>query len=91
MNLEYPRQLTQVSSTLLQSILEGLIDGVLILTRNGEWICSNSSAHDICQQLNQGKPQKPQFRRLFGTSARHLLKITTCTPMVCKQLSQRFH
>jgi DNA-binding CsgD family transcriptional regulator len=41
---------------LLQGVLEGLVDGVLILTHQGEWVHSNYAAHQICQQLNQGEP-----------------------------------
>lgn len=38
---------------LLQSVLEGITDGILILSDRGEWIYHNYYAHCICQQLNQ--------------------------------------
>ncbi|WGV27125.1 helix-turn-helix transcriptional regulator [Halotia branconii] len=38
----------------LQEILEGLGDGILILTTAGELVHANASAHHICSQLNQG-------------------------------------
>lgn len=38
--------------TLLQGVLEGLTDGVLILTEQGNWVYGNYYAHCICQQLN---------------------------------------
>lgn len=41
---------------LLQSIVESLVDGVLIVTMQGEWVYGNYKAHQICQQLNLGKP-----------------------------------
>ncbi len=40
----------------LQSIVESLVDGVLIVTKQGEWVYGNYKAHQICQQLNLGKP-----------------------------------
>lgn len=39
--------------SLLQAIIEGFVDGVLILTEQGEWIHSNDCAQYICQQLVQ--------------------------------------
>ncbi len=44
------------SAALLQGILEGLLDGVLILTDRGEWVYSNQDAQRICQQI------QPQLR-----------------------------
>ncbi len=38
----------------LQEILEGLGDGILILTVAGELVHANASAYRICCQLNQG-------------------------------------
>lgn len=40
---------------LLQSIVESLVDGVLIVTKQGEWVYGNYKAYQICQQLNLGK------------------------------------
>jgi DNA-binding CsgD family transcriptional regulator len=39
--------------SLLQAILEGLVDGVLILTKQGEWIHANECARQVCYQLSQ--------------------------------------
>lgn len=39
--------------SLLQAIIEGFVDGVLILTMQGEWIHANECARRICQQLSQ--------------------------------------
>jgi DNA-binding CsgD family transcriptional regulator len=41
------------SFTLLETVLEGFIDGILILSREGELIYSNQLAQSICQCLNQ--------------------------------------
>ncbi|NJP09922.1 MAG: helix-turn-helix transcriptional regulator [Leptolyngbyaceae cyanobacterium RU_5_1] len=38
----------------LQTIVDNLIDGVLIVTMDGEWVYGNYIAHRICQQLNLG-------------------------------------
>lgn len=37
---------------LLQAIVEGFVDGVLILTERGEWIHANKRARRICQQFS---------------------------------------
>lgn len=42
------------ASLLLQAILEGLVDGVLILTEQGKWVHSNECGRRICQQLSPG-------------------------------------
>jgi DNA-binding CsgD family transcriptional regulator len=38
----------------LQSIIEGFVDGVLILTERGEWVHANDCARRICHQLADG-------------------------------------
>ena len=52
--LEQPQPFTQANDLLLQGVLEGLTDGILILSDRGEWIYHNYDAYRICQQLNQG-------------------------------------
>lgn len=49
--------ITTAQPSLLQAILEGLLDGVLILTEQGEWIHANDRARRICGQLTQGMTQ----------------------------------
>ena len=39
----------------LQAIIEGLVDGVLVLSQQGEWIYANECARQICQQLSPAK------------------------------------
>lgn len=51
-NFFFPNLLKQ--NPLLQSVLEGLIDGILILTEEGECLHENQYARRICNQLNQG-------------------------------------
>ncbi|HEY9617306.1 MAG TPA: LuxR C-terminal-related transcriptional regulator [Microcoleaceae cyanobacterium] len=46
----------KVDSVLLQGILEGLIDGVLIVTSSGEWVYGNFHAYRICQRLTPNVP-----------------------------------
>jgi len=41
----------------LQAILESFIDGVLILTDQGEWLHANQCAHRICHHLTEGMAQ----------------------------------
>ncbi len=38
----------------LQKVIEGLQDGILILTQTGELVHANASANSICCQINQG-------------------------------------
>ena len=40
---------------LLQAIIEGFVDGVLILTQQGEWIHANLRARRICQQFSSAQ------------------------------------
>lgn len=44
-------------STLLQAIIEGFLDGVLILTAQGEWIHANECARRLCRQLLKSTSQ----------------------------------
>jgi len=44
-------------SSFLQAVLESLIDGVLILTDQGEWIHANQCARQICHRLTEGMAQ----------------------------------
>ena len=37
---------------LLQAIIEGFVDGVLILTEQGKWVHANQRARRICQQFS---------------------------------------
>lgn len=42
---------------LLQGVIEGFIDGILILTDRGELVHANTQAHQISHQLIQGRSQ----------------------------------
>lgn len=42
---------------LLQAAIESFVDGIVILTEQGEWVYANSQAHRICHQLGQYKRQ----------------------------------
>ncbi len=39
--------------SLLQAIVEGFVDGILILSERGEWIHANEGARRICYELSQ--------------------------------------
>lgn len=56
LELEFATSPTTLAPSLMQGILEGLTDGVLILTTEGEWIYHNYYAHCICQTLNAEQP-----------------------------------
>lgn len=41
----------------LQTIIEGLVDGVLVLTQQGEWVYANECGRQICHQLSPDQSQ----------------------------------
>ncbi len=43
---------SQVANPFLLSVLEGLVDGILILNLEGEALYANTPASEICQKLN---------------------------------------
>jgi len=43
--------------SLLQAIIEGFVDGVLIVTEGGDWVHANERARRICHKLCQDKSQ----------------------------------
>ncbi|MGA7935747.1 MAG: LuxR C-terminal-related transcriptional regulator [Kovacikia sp.] len=53
---ERPKLLNHANSILLQSVLESLLDGILILTHQGNQIYENDAARRICQRLSHGNP-----------------------------------
>ena len=50
-------QSIQSDITLLKIVIESFIDGILILTDQGEWVQSNEHARQICEKLTPGKLQ----------------------------------
>ena len=50
-------QSIQSDITLLKIVIESFIDGILILTAQGEWVQSNEHARQICEKLTPGKLQ----------------------------------
>ena len=40
-------------SNLLQTVVESWIDGILILTKQGQWVEANEAARSLCNQLSQ--------------------------------------
>ncbi len=43
---------------LIQAILEGFVDGVLILTTNHDWFHANECGRRMCSQMTQGRSQR---------------------------------
>lgn len=41
----------------LQTIIEGLVDGVLVLTKQGDWVYTNECGRKICHQISPDKLQ----------------------------------
>jgi DNA-binding CsgD family transcriptional regulator len=54
---KHPRPHHSEPPSLLQAIIEGFVDGVLILTEEGDWIHANDCARRICNQLSQSTSQ----------------------------------
>lgn len=67
-------------STLLQAILEGLIDGILILSDQGEWIHANDCARRICHQLSRGIPQPDRVPQEIWHTCKRLIENLTLYP-----------
>jgi len=42
----------------LQAIIEGLVDGILVLTQQGEWVYANEWGRQICHQLSPEQSQQ---------------------------------
>jgi DNA-binding CsgD family transcriptional regulator len=67
-------------SSLLQAILEGLIDGILILSDQGEWIHANDCARRICHQLSRGIPQPDLVPQEIWNTCKRLIENLTLYP-----------
>ncbi len=52
--LEQANLFEPTNSLLLQGVLNSLLDGVMILTSQGELVYQNEAAQTLCCQLNQG-------------------------------------
>jgi DNA-binding CsgD family transcriptional regulator len=50
-------QVKQSDNALLQGVIESFLDGVLIVTEQGECVQTNNLAHQICQQLTRVSSQ----------------------------------
>ncbi|PSB28063.1 helix-turn-helix transcriptional regulator [Stenomitos frigidus] len=72
--LEQPQPFAQANDLLLQGVLEGLTDGILILSDRGEWIYHNYYAYRICQQLNQGKTAVPRVPEAIWQACKALIE-----------------
>jgi DNA-binding CsgD family transcriptional regulator len=48
----------KLQTTFLQEVIEGMQDGILIVSETGKLIYANSNAHNICNQLRQSSQEK---------------------------------
>ncbi len=69
-----------VSPFLLQGVLEGLTDGILILSEQGEWIYHNYYAYCICQRLHQGSGDTKKVPEVIWRNCEALLESRTLFP-----------
>lgn len=69
-----------VSPFLLQGVLEGLTDGILILSEQGEWIYHNYYAYCICQRLHQGSRDTKEVPEVIWRNCEALLESRTLFP-----------
>jgi DNA-binding CsgD family transcriptional regulator len=63
----YPKQ------NLLRSVVESWIDGILILTDQGQWVESNGIARQICEQLSHSQSQFTLVPELIWNICRELI------------------
>jgi DNA-binding CsgD family transcriptional regulator len=71
---------TAKQPSLLQAVLEGFIDGVLILTEQGEWIHANDRAHRICDQLTKGMTQPDRVPQEIWRACQSLISSLNLYP-----------
>jgi DNA-binding CsgD family transcriptional regulator len=61
------------SSSVLKAVLEGFIDGILILTNKGEWVHANGCARRICSQLSKGITQGDRVPKEIWSACKCLI------------------
>ncbi len=66
--------------SLLQTVLESFIDGILIVNDLGEWIHANEFARQVCHQMNRGKPQRDYVPKEIWRVCRSLIKESDSYP-----------
>lgn len=69
-----------INPFLLQGVLEGLTDGILILSEQGEWIYHNYYAYCICQRLSQGSGDPKTVPEVIWRNCEALLESRTLFP-----------
>lgn len=71
---------TAKQPSLLQAVLEGFIDGVLILSEQGEWIHANDRARRICEQLTKGLTQPDRVPQEIWRACQSLISSLNLYP-----------
>jgi hypothetical protein len=64
--------------SLQQAIIEGFVDGILILTIQGEWVHANAQAREFSINSSRAHLNLIQWFRQSGTFARLLSRATGC-------------
>jgi DNA-binding CsgD family transcriptional regulator len=70
-NKTYPKEEPPI---LLQGIVESLIDGIMILSVQGEVIFANRHAHQICHELTENLPQRIPIPNQIWRSCKALIQ-----------------
>lgn len=71
--VDHPSEASRLSD-LLQGVVEGLIDGVMLVTSQGELIHANSCAQRICRQLSQNSSRNDAVPQQIWRKCQALLR-----------------
>jgi DNA-binding CsgD family transcriptional regulator len=78
--LEQPKPLNHTRKTLLQGVLEGISDGILVLSEQGELIYSNYCAYRLCQQIEPTQSKNFEIPDQIWQCCRALMDSRTLYP-----------
>jgi RNA polymerase sigma factor (sigma-70 family) len=84
-----PFPATQANQPLLSAVLEGFVDGILVLTENGTCVHSNQKGRALCRDLSDGDSTNflpPSLEAM----CRHLLESREFYPETLLVLTQEF-
>ncbi|NJR63487.1 MAG: helix-turn-helix transcriptional regulator [Cyanobacteria bacterium CRU_2_1] len=69
--------------TLMQGVVESLIDGIMILSDQGELVFANNRAQQICRHLNQSSSRSKAVPQQIWYSCKALIKSRELFPDEC--------
>ena len=82
---DYPRQKKCIGRspevTLLQAVIDNFIDGILILTDQGEWVHANEAARQICAQFPMDQLQPNNIPKEIWLACQALLNDRHLSPI----------